>query len=61
MIPGDDGKKRYKFSDGAITIKEVINRSWGIFNTAGILAQFKVVGTWEAYPIDALPTNPVVS
>lgn len=53
---GEDGKNRYRFSDGAVTIKEVINKSfWGIFNTAGLLAEFKVVGTWDAYPITSLP------
>eukprot|EP00752_Nemacystus_decipiens_P007428 g6640.t1 len=58
-IKGEDGKTRYKFSEGAVTIKEVINKSfWGIFNTAGLLAQFKVVGTWDAFPIDALPDTP---
>lgn len=58
-LAGDDGKTRYKFSEGAVTIKEVINKSfWGIFNTAGLLAQFKVVGTWDAFPIDALPDTP---
>eukprot|EP00903_Cladosiphon_okamuranus_P008262 g7952.t1 len=58
-IKGEDGKTRYKFSDGAVTIKEVINKSfWGIFNTAGLLAEFKVVGTWDAFPIDALPDTP---
>ena len=58
-LTGDDGKTRYKFSEGAVTIKEVINKSfWGIFNTAGLLAQFKVVGTWDAFPIDALPDTP---
>lgn len=41
-----------------MTIKEVINKSfWGIFNTAGLLAEFKVVGTWDASPIEALPEN----
>lgn len=56
---GDDGKTRYKFSEGAVTIKEVISKSfWGLFNTAGILAEFKVVGTWDAFPIDALPGTP---
>ncbi|CAM9406197.1 unnamed protein product [Ectocarpus sp. 6 AP-2014] len=55
-IEGDDGKTRYKFSEGAVTIKEVIDKSfWGVFNTAGLLAEFKVVGTWDASPIDALP------
>lgn len=56
---GEDGKSRYQFSDGAVTIKEVINKSfWGVFNTAGLLAEFKVVGTWKAFPIEALPETP---
>lgn len=56
---GEDGKNRYQFSEGAVTIKEVINKSfWGIFNTAGLLAEFKVVGTWDAFPIEGLPETP---
>lgn len=59
---GDDGKTRYKFSEGAVTIKEVIDKSfWGVFNTAGLLAEFKVVGTWDASPIDALPEKKLSS
>lgn len=56
---GEDGQNRYQFSEGVVTIKEVINKSfWGIFNTAGLLAEFKVVGTWEAFPIEELPQKP---
>lgn len=59
LAAGEDGKTRYQFSEGAVTIKEVINKSfWGVFNTAGLLAEFKVVGTWDAFPIEAFPDMP---
>lgn len=61
-IEDEDGTKRYQFSEGAVTIKEVITRSfWGIFNTSGLLAEFKIVGTWDAFPIKDLPLADVAS
>lgn len=62
VILDEDGTKRYQFSEGAVTIKEVITRSfWGIFNTSGLLAEFKIVGTWDAFPIKDLPLADVAS
>ena len=33
---------------GRITVKEEIGQDFGIFNAKGILAEFKIVGTFEA-------------
>jgi hypothetical protein len=46
---------RYSLADGVVTIKQVQQgRGFGFFSFAGILAEFKVVGSFEATPIAAV-------
>ena len=37
-------------SDGRITVKEDVGADVGIFRAKGILAEFKIVGTFECTP-----------
>ncbi|CAN0061116.1 unnamed protein product [Phaeothamnion confervicola] len=52
---GGEGTGGYALTDGVITVKEVLKQSlpWGIFNAAGLLAEFNVVGAFSAAPAPA--------
>ncbi|CAM9503025.1 unnamed protein product, partial [Discosporangium mesarthrocarpum] len=53
---GEDGETHYRLADGVVTIKEVVEQRsfWGVFNAAGLLAEFKVVGAFAAVPLGGM-------